>query len=237
MQTHYQSTIAPWLLPWQQALPCWTVSAGITARVIKEQVMKSLAPQLRLPQGCPSVLIVKRFFGSCILEAYLDVVASALPHRVESKPVFSSSELKSGGWKSLWSTSRLILPIYTWLILGLKISRKPSCLWAHLRGPEPCLRTWAMPKEAGRYFIFVKYHIFQLLLSCRQPLLVVLQSSPNAAEGCPPLGWSPILGNRAHPVGISFSINASSGEAAPVQAVEAKPTCPSVGESMTPTER
>lgn len=90
--------------------------------------MKSLAPQLRLPQGCPSVFIVKRFFGSCILEVYLDIVATALPHRVESKPVFSCSELKSGGWKSLWSTSRLILPIYTWLILGLKTSRKPSCL-------------------------------------------------------------------------------------------------------------
>lgn len=59
--------------------------------------MKSLAPQL--PQGCPSVFIVKCFFGSCILE--VDVAASALPHRVESKPVFSWSELKSEGWKSL----------------------------------------------------------------------------------------------------------------------------------------
>lgn len=49
--------------------------------------MKSLAPQLRLPQGCPSVFIVKRFFGSCILEAYLDVAASALPHRLESQPI------------------------------------------------------------------------------------------------------------------------------------------------------
>lgn len=128
MQAHYQSTTAPWLLPWQQALPCRTVSAGIIACIMKEQVMKSLAPQLRLPQGCPSVFIVKRFFGSCILEAYLDVAASALPHRLESQPVFSCSELKSWAWKSLWPTSGLILPIYTCLILGLKTSRKPSCL-------------------------------------------------------------------------------------------------------------
>lgn len=56
--------------------------------------MKSLAPQLRLPQGCPSVFIVKRFFGSCILEAYLDVVASVSPQRVQSKSVFSCLELK-----------------------------------------------------------------------------------------------------------------------------------------------
>lgn len=63
--------------------------------------MKSLAPQLRLPQGCPSVFAVKRFFGSCIPEAYLDVVASVSPHGVGSKSAFSRSELKCGGWKSL----------------------------------------------------------------------------------------------------------------------------------------
>jgi len=97
MQTHYRSTIAPWLLPWQQAPPCQTISAGFIACIIKEQVMKSLAPQLRLPQGCPSVFIVKRFFGSCILEAYLDVVASVSPHRAGSKSVFSCPELKCGG--------------------------------------------------------------------------------------------------------------------------------------------
>lgn len=94
-----------------------------------------------------------------------------------------------------------------------------------------------MPKEAGRYFSFVKHHMFQLSLSCRQPLLAVLRSSPNAAEGCPPLGWSPALGYNAHSIGISFSINASSGETVPVQAVEATLTCPSIGKSMSPTER
>lgn len=47
---------------------------------------------------------------------------------------------------------------------------------------------------------------------------IVLQSSPNAAEGCPSPGWSPALGYSAHPIGLSFSINASSGETVPVQA-------------------
>lgn len=128
METRYRSTIAPWLLPWQQEPPCWTVSAGFIACIIKEHVMKSLAPQLRLPQGCPSVFIVKHFFGSCTLEGYLNIVASVTPHRVGSKSVFSCSQLMWRGWKFLWSTSRLILPIYTCLILGLKTSRKPRHL-------------------------------------------------------------------------------------------------------------
>lgn len=131
MKARYRPTIAACLLPWQQAPPCWTVSAGFIACIIKEQVMKLLAPQLRLPQGCPSVFIVKYFFGSCILEVYLDIVASVSPHRVGSKPAFSCSELKYWAWKSLWSTSRLMLPIYTRLTLGMKTSSKPRCLQAH----------------------------------------------------------------------------------------------------------
>lgn len=63
--------------------------------------MKSLAPQLRLPQGCPSVFIVKRFFGSCILEAYLDV-ASVLPHR-EANQYFYALSSRDGG-ESLFGT-------------------------------------------------------------------------------------------------------------------------------------
>lgn len=69
-----------------------------------------------------------------------------------------------------------------------------------------------MPREAGRDFSFVKHHMFQLPTSHRQPLLAVLQSSPNAAQSCPPLGWSLGLGYNAQPVGIFFLINTSSGE-------------------------
>lgn len=94
-----------------------------------------------------------------------------------------------------------------------------------------------MPREAGRDVSFVKRHTFQLPSSRGQPLLAVLQSSPNVGEGCPPLGWSRALGYNAQPVGTFSSANASSGETVSVQAAEAKLACPSTGESMSPVER
>lgn len=69
-----------------------------------------------------------------------------------------------------------------------------------------------MPREAGRDFSFVKHLVFQLPLSCGQPLLALLLSSPDMAEGCPPPGWSPGTGYNAQPAGTFSSINASSGE-------------------------
>lgn len=81
--------------------------------------------------------------------------------------------------------------------------------------------------------------MFQLPSSCRQPRLAVFQSRPNAAEGCPPLGWSPGLRYNAQlfSFGTFSSVNASSGETMSVQAAEAKLACPSIWESMSPTER